>query len=618
MTSRSVMCIVLLAVAARAPSAQAQSGTGTRGVTAAAALDAVRGLEPRARAEVVAVLDSARIAGLPSDVLAAKVMEGVTKGAAPERIARVVHETYTSMRAAQSILGSELQPGELAAGGGALRAGFAARDVQRMKAASRGRPATEALVVATDLLRRGVPAGDAVDAVVRLADAGADGEALLQLQADVAQDVAAGVAPRSAALARARVLSSRPRPQVVPVPAPVRPLDLVGASAAGVHQSVSADLGIGMWRSPISNTSSSLLGLNASQSLPGVHLEGSLAAMRPREQPGESALRFGVAHLRAASDTMRVGSLRGALAVGLDRDPYDSTFGRAQLALVPSVAVGGRGMLAWVSVSPTRSFARDATPTGIESEVGAEVTRRGVRLSLSALRRRSEQTVAVRTDSSTRLSSSCQAVGIGRSSCLRRSSSTSVEGRLSTRLRGVDVAARGGVVTTMLQSPASTPAQGWAALRLGAPLRDNVTLVAQIGSEPPNVVRMLPLRSTFALGLRIRALERHDAPDAPPVARTAPIEVGPPDADGERVLRLSAPGARAVELRGDLTGWKSIALTRGDRGLWELRLRVEPGVHHLVVRYDGGPWQVLSGLPQADDGFDEPTSVLVVSEDRTR
>jgi hypothetical protein len=313
-----------------------------------------------------------------------------------------------------------------------------------------------------------------------------------------------------------------------------------------------------------------------------------------------------------------VGALRGALAVGLDRDPYDSTFGRAQLALVPSVAVGGRGMLAWISVSPTRSFAREATPTGIESEVGGEVTRGGIRLSLSALRRRSEQMVGIVRDSTGIIPSSCQAVAGVRTRCLRRSASTSVEGRLSTTLRHVDVAVRGGVLTTMLQSSASMPTQGWASLRLGAPLRDNVTLVAQLGSEPPNVVRMLPLRSTFALGLRIRALERHDVPDAPPVARAAPIEIGPPDAEGERVLRLHAPGARAVELRGDFTAWQSVALTPGDRGVWELRLRVEPGVHYLVVRYDGGPWQAVSGLPQADDGFDEPASVLVVSAEGTR
>ena len=623
MTSRGVGFIALAVAALVGPVARAQTGTAAGRVTLASALEAARGLDPRARAEIVAVLDSAQGAGLPMDALTAKVVEGVTKGAAADRIARVVHETYTSMRAAQSILGADLHPGELAAGGGALRAGLASRDLQRIKAASRGRPATEALVVATDMVRRGVPATDAVDAVVRLADAGGDGEALLQLQADVAQDVAAGVAPRSAALARARALSARPRPQPAPAPAhaPVRPLAVMDASVGQAEPSLSADVGFGTWRSPASNTSASIVGVNASQRLPGVHLEGTLAAMRSGERPGESALRLGVARLRAASDTLQLGVIRGALTVGLDRDPYDSAFGRAQLALVPSVAVGGRGMLAWVSRSPTRAFVRDATPAGVETEFGAEVTRRGVRVSLSALSRRSEEIASILTDSSAIIRRTCQPMSGGRSRCLRRSASTSVEGRVATTIRRVEVAVRGGVLTSMLQTSmlqttSKAPAQGWATLRLGAPLRSNVTLTAQLGSEPPNVVRMLPLRSTFALGLRIRAVERHDEPDKLPVARRAPIEVGPPDADGARVLRLFAPGARQVELRGDFTAWQSVPLTRGDAGLWELRLRMDPGVHHLVVRYDGGAWQVVNGLPQADDGFDEPASVLVVGATR--
>jgi len=216
MRSRVPRYAALLAalVSASPGLARAQATASSGGATIAVALDAARGLEPRARTEIVAVLDSARLAGLPADALSAlasKVVEGINKGAAPDRIARVVHESYSAMRAAQSILGPDVAPGEIAAGAGALRAGLAGRDLQRIKLASRSRPATGALVVATDMINRGVPAADAVAAVVRLAESGADGEALLQLQSDVARDVAAGVAPRSAALERARVLSSRPR-----------------------------------------------------------------------------------------------------------------------------------------------------------------------------------------------------------------------------------------------------------------------------------------------------------------------------------------------------------------------------------------------------------------------
>jgi hypothetical protein len=200
--------------------AGAQTNASAPGLSVAAALEAARGLEPRARTEIIAVLDSARAAALPAGVLASKVVEGVSKGAAADRIAHVVHETFSAMRSARSILGAEVDAEEIAAGGGALRAGLGASDLQRIKAASRAGPATEALVVATDLVRRGVPTADAVGAVIRLAETGADGDVLLRLQADVAQDVAAGVAPRSAALERARMLSSRPKPHALPGPVP--------------------------------------------------------------------------------------------------------------------------------------------------------------------------------------------------------------------------------------------------------------------------------------------------------------------------------------------------------------------------------------------------------------
>ena len=389
-------------------------------------------------------------------------------------------------------------------------------------------------------------------------------------------------------------------------------LTSVAAARASAQQTLSADLGFGIWKSATTSTAASVLGVNASQSLPGWRMEGSLAMTTFGERPGASAPRLSILHLRAASDTIRLAGLRGALALGLDRDPYDSTFGRAQLALVPSLAVGGRGVMAWVSVSPTRSFARGATPNGLESEVGATATRGRVLVSLSALRRQSQQMSDIVGDSSGVLLSSCRLIPNGPTRCLRRVSSTSVDGRMATTLQGVEVDVRGGVLLTALRSPTDAPAQRWAVLRVGAPVQSNVTLIAQLGAEPPNVVRQLPMRTTFALGLRIRARDGADHQEQPTVGRSAPIEVGPLEANGERALRLQAPGARQVDLRGDITGWKSVPLTRGHGGLWELRLRVEPGVHYLVVRHDGGPWQVLRGLPLADDDFGEAVSVLVV------
>ena len=390
------------------------------------------------------------------------------------------------------------------------------------------------------------------------------------------------------------------------------------STRASAQQSASADLGFGMWRSPTSNTAASILGLSASSELPALRLDGSLALTTSSSRANGSPARLGILHLRAGSDTVTFRGLRGSLDVALDRDAFDTAFAQAQLAVVPSLAVGGRGVLAWVSVRPTRSLIQGATPTGVASEAGASLTRGNTSLSISVLRRRSQQLSTVRADSSGIIPSSCRAAGGGGTECMRRLASTGVAGHLSTTLREVELTVQGGVVTTTLLSASPAPVQRWATFRIGAPVRHNLMLVAQVGSEPPNVTRNLPMRRTVALGMRLRFPDRGERRAASSRTTAPPIELSAAEANGERTLRLHAPASvQQVELRGDLTSWKSVPLVRGSRGLWELRQRIEPGVHHLVVRYDAGPWQPVNGLPQVDDGFGEPTSVLIVGEERT-
>jgi hypothetical protein len=47
-------------------------------------------------------------------------------------------------------------------------------------------------------------------------------------------------------------------------------------------------------------------------------------------------------------------------------------------------------------------------------------------------------------------------------------------------------------------------------------------------------------------------------------------------------------------------------------GWWELVAPAEPGIHHVRVRLDHGPWQIPPGLLRADDGYDQPTGVLIL------
>jgi hypothetical protein len=101
--------------------------------------------------------------------------------------------------------------------------------------------------------------------------------------------------------------------------------------------------------------------------------------------------------------------------------------------------------------------------------------------------------------------------------------------------------------------------------------------------------------------------EKHAGPaGAPPSQFTA-------DAAAGRVrLRLFAPAAHQVDVRGDLTAWAPIALSGGGDGWWTVSLPADPGVHRISVRVDGGAWTVPPGLARAADGFADDVGILIV------
>ncbi|MBI3791525.1 MAG: hypothetical protein HY275_11690 [Gemmatimonadetes bacterium] len=182
---------------------------------------------PEARAEMAALLDSAQHDGLPLGPLHAKIAEGVAKGADPRRIAVVLGEMVRALRAARAALGTSMSEGEWTAAAGTLQAGVTAAHLRELRASLPTSSAlTTALVVLTDLVRRGVGATDGVTAIVRVARAGADDATLTQLRAQVVQDMTAGAAPRSALERRVssyiatRETLGRP---AIPVPAPLDP-----------------------------------------------------------------------------------------------------------------------------------------------------------------------------------------------------------------------------------------------------------------------------------------------------------------------------------------------------------------------------------------------------------
>src|SRR5712691_7045290 len=92
--------------------------------TAAAAQDPrLERLDPRVRPLVAVVIDSARAAGLPTEPLVQRALEGAAKGAPGALIVSAVQRLAADLGRARTALGPGATPPEVTAGAAALRAG---------------------------------------------------------------------------------------------------------------------------------------------------------------------------------------------------------------------------------------------------------------------------------------------------------------------------------------------------------------------------------------------------------------------------------------------------------------------------------------------------------------
>lgn len=169
------------------------------------------------------VLDSAVAQGLPVGPLLNRAYEGAARRVGGPRLLQVVRGYAAALGEAREALGEQATVAELDAGATALRAGI---DPRALIAVRTTRPPGEgvtALVVLTDLVRRGVPVSAAREAVTTLARLPGADDALLGLQGAVARGAARSPDMALESLQRyIQGVATSPRPPV-PAGAPVRP-----------------------------------------------------------------------------------------------------------------------------------------------------------------------------------------------------------------------------------------------------------------------------------------------------------------------------------------------------------------------------------------------------------
>jgi hypothetical protein len=159
-------------------------------------------VDPAVAAEVEHEVESARAAGLPTEPLLDKALEGAAKGAEGSRIVVAVRTLASGLASAREALGPESPAPDLLAGAEALRAGVAQTALSELRHTRPDQPLLTPLAVISDLIARGVPADTAAKVVVELASRGASDEDLGELQRGVERDIQAGAPPLAAVTVR--------------------------------------------------------------------------------------------------------------------------------------------------------------------------------------------------------------------------------------------------------------------------------------------------------------------------------------------------------------------------------------------------------------------------------
>lgn len=158
-------------------------------------------LDSVSRPVVTALIDSARVAALPTEPLVQRALEGATKRATSDRIVAAVRRLALDLGHARDALGPTTSSPELTAAAAALRAGAPPATLTELRRV-RQESLTVPLAVLTDLVASGVPVDSAAAAVLTLAAKARDAD-LVEFRRAVERDIALGAPPASATAAAA-------------------------------------------------------------------------------------------------------------------------------------------------------------------------------------------------------------------------------------------------------------------------------------------------------------------------------------------------------------------------------------------------------------------------------
>ena len=154
----------------------------------------------------------------------------------------------------------------------------------------------------------------------------------------------------------------------------------------------------------------------------------------------------------------------------------------------------------------------------------------------------------------------------------------------------------------------------WAAATATYWITSQVAAVIGGGRLPASPTRGLPARNYASFGMVFAYSPVSHG--TVPVVRTAMVRsfAVRSSPSGMEKLTVRIGGVESVEVMGDFSDWQPVPMIRHGRDLWDLALALDPGVHRLYVRVDGGPWLPPPGMPTLRDAFGGEVGMMVVPE----
>jgi hypothetical protein len=193
------------------------------------------------------------------------------------------------------------------------------------------------------------------------------------------------------------------------------------------------------------------------------------------------------------------------------------------------------------------------------------------------------------------------------------------EGAFQWNASGLELLASAGLRDWTSHAGAGLPL--WGMLSATYWVGPHVAVVGSGGKYPADYAQGLPHGTYVSLGLRV-ATARPSLLQAPKMQARQRLAAGmPPGVERfttRRVSRqsirltLQSESAGSVEVMGDFTGWKPVALTRAGADQWVVTLPIPAGGHRMNIRIDGGAWGVPPGVPSLSDEFSGVVGLLVV------